>query len=245
MANVVGIAAEQLQQIVQRVERLEEEKKGIADDIKEVYAEAKSNGFDVKIIRNVIRLRKLDRAALREMDELMQLYREAVEMPAETSGHDIGQDNEAAILLGALAGMVPNSGQILVNTSQGGIRITRERGGKIVAELVTPRPAGKSGEAARSGSASAADADPEPDADDQPAGASGEGAKPKASGSAKAKPGDLPDVDEAGAEELGRQYARDGRPVLDNPFPFRDPRQPRFDKGWRAESGSDGMGPKT
>ncbi|MBN9525755.1 MAG: DUF2312 domain-containing protein [Alphaproteobacteria bacterium] len=240
MANVVGIAAEQLQQIVSRVERLEEEKKGIADDIKEVYAEAKSNGFDVKIIRNVIKLRKLDRAALREMDEMMQLYREAVEMPVETSGHEVAQDNEAAILLGALAGMVPKSGQILINTSHGGIRITRDRGGKIVAELVTPRSAGKPSDAARGG-ASGAD-NKEADADC----GGGDGAKPsKASEPAKQKSLDLPDVDEAGAEELGRQYARDGRPVLDNPFPFRDPRQPRFDKGWRAESGSDGMGPKT
>lgn len=80
MANVVGIAAEQLQQIVMRIERLEEEKKGIADDIKEVYAEAKSNGFDVKILRQVIRLRKMDKAALQEQDALLELYRDALDM---------------------------------------------------------------------------------------------------------------------------------------------------------------------
>ncbi len=86
MANVVGIAAEQLQQIVMRIERLEEEKKGIADDIKEVYAEAKSNGFDVKILRQVIRLRKMDKAALQEQDALLELYRDALDMtPDDTA----------------------------------------------------------------------------------------------------------------------------------------------------------------
>ncbi len=84
MANVVGIAAEQLQQIVMRIERLEEEKKGIADDIKEVYAEAKSNGFDVKILRQVIRLRKMDKAALQEQDALLELYRDALDMTPDT-----------------------------------------------------------------------------------------------------------------------------------------------------------------
>lgn len=85
MANVVGIAAEQLQQIVMRIERLEEEKKGIADDIKEVYAEAKSNGFDVKILRQVIRLRKMDKAALQEQDALLELYRDALDMTPDAS----------------------------------------------------------------------------------------------------------------------------------------------------------------
>ncbi len=85
MANVVGIAAEQLQTIVMRIERLEEEKKGIADDIKEVYAEAKSNGFDVKILRQVIRLRKMDKAALQEQDALLELYRDALDMTPDDS----------------------------------------------------------------------------------------------------------------------------------------------------------------
>lgn len=92
MANVVGIAAEQLQQIVMRIERLEEEKKGIADDIKEVYAEAKSNGFDVKILRQVIRLRKMDKAALQEQDALLELYRDALDMtPDNTSSAEAAE----------------------------------------------------------------------------------------------------------------------------------------------------------
>jgi hypothetical protein len=64
--------------------------------------------------------------------------------------------------------------------------------------------------------------------------ASTPGAKPKA---------DIPAVDDAGAVELGKQYARDNRPVIDNPFPFGDSRRARFDEGWRKENGGDGMGP--
>ena len=80
------VAAGQLRAFIERVERLEEEKKTIADDIKEVYAEAKSNGFDVKILRQVIRLRKMDKAALQEQDALLELYRDALDMtPDDTA----------------------------------------------------------------------------------------------------------------------------------------------------------------
>ncbi len=68
----------QLKSIVERVERLEEEKKTIADDIKEVYAEAKGNGYDVKILRQVVRLRKIDINERRESEAILDLYMQAV-----------------------------------------------------------------------------------------------------------------------------------------------------------------------
>lgn len=68
----------QLKSIVERVERLEEEKKTIADDIKEVYAEAKGNGYDVKILRQVVRLRKIDIDERRESEAILDLYMQAV-----------------------------------------------------------------------------------------------------------------------------------------------------------------------
>lgn len=80
MADVGGVAAERLQQIVMRIERLEEEKQALAGDIKEVYAEAKSAGFDTKILRQVIRMRKLDKAELQEQEALLDLYRQALGM---------------------------------------------------------------------------------------------------------------------------------------------------------------------
>ena len=68
----------QLRSLVERIERLEEEKKTIAGDIKEVYAEAKANGFDTKILRKVIRLRKQDTAKRQEEEALIDLYISAI-----------------------------------------------------------------------------------------------------------------------------------------------------------------------
>ena len=74
------VAAGQLRSIIERIERLEEEKKTISDDIKDVYAEAKGTGFDARILRQIIRLRKLDGADRREQEELLDLYKLALEM---------------------------------------------------------------------------------------------------------------------------------------------------------------------
>ncbi len=68
----------QLKSIVERIERLEEEKKTIADDIKEVYAEAKGSGYNPKIIRQVVRLRKIDIDERRENEAILDLYMQAV-----------------------------------------------------------------------------------------------------------------------------------------------------------------------
>ncbi|ABC21843.1 DUF2312 domain-containing protein [Rhodospirillum rubrum] len=76
--DIGGVAADQLRSIVERIERLEEEKANIANDIKEVYSEAKGNGFDAKIIRKVVALRKKDKHDLAEEEELLALYRAAV-----------------------------------------------------------------------------------------------------------------------------------------------------------------------
>ena len=75
------VQGDQLKSIVQRIERLEEEKKTIADDIKEVYAEAKSNGFDTKILRKVISLRKKDVDERQEEEALLDVYLAALGMP--------------------------------------------------------------------------------------------------------------------------------------------------------------------
>lgn len=80
MAEVGGIAGEKLRSIVERIERLEEEKTTLAEDIREVYAEAKSSGFDGRILRQVIRLRKMDNADRREQEELLDLYMGALDM---------------------------------------------------------------------------------------------------------------------------------------------------------------------
>ncbi len=80
MANVKtgGIAEGRLKSLVERIERLEDEKKALGDDIREIYSEAKGSGFDAKILRQVIRLRKLDKPSRDEQDELLDLYRRAL-----------------------------------------------------------------------------------------------------------------------------------------------------------------------
>jgi uncharacterized protein (UPF0335 family) len=72
------VAADQLRLFIERIERLEEEKKGIADDIRDVYSEAKSNGYDTKTMRAVVRLRKLEAHTRQEMDALLETYRSAL-----------------------------------------------------------------------------------------------------------------------------------------------------------------------
>jgi uncharacterized protein (UPF0335 family) len=79
-----GFAADQLRSVIERIERLEEEKAALANDIKEVFAEAKGNGFDTKAIRKVIRIRKMDASEREEQDAILELYMSALGMLADT-----------------------------------------------------------------------------------------------------------------------------------------------------------------
>ncbi len=82
MAKTGGIAADQLRSYIERVERLEEEKAALSSDIRDVFAEAKSNGFDVKILRQIIKLRKLDASERDEQEHLLETYMRALGMAA-------------------------------------------------------------------------------------------------------------------------------------------------------------------
>lgn len=73
-----GISAQRLKSFIQRVERLEEERKTLSADVREVYSEAKSGGFDPKIMRKIIQLRKMDKAERQEQEALMQVYMDAI-----------------------------------------------------------------------------------------------------------------------------------------------------------------------
>ena len=79
-AEVGGIAKDRLRSLIERIERLEEEKRGISNDIRDVFAEAKSAGFDVKIMRVVLKLRKMNAADRDEQENLTELYRKALDM---------------------------------------------------------------------------------------------------------------------------------------------------------------------
>lgn len=80
MNDVAGVAGDRLRSFIERIERLEEEKAALSEDIKEVYSEAKGTGFDVKIMRQIIRLRKMEEADRSEMEEVLDVYKRALGM---------------------------------------------------------------------------------------------------------------------------------------------------------------------
>jgi uncharacterized protein (UPF0335 family) len=80
MSDVGGVSGERLRSFIERIERLEDEKKALSEDIREVYSEAKGTGFDVKVLRQVIRLRKMDASDRSEMEEVLDVYKRALGM---------------------------------------------------------------------------------------------------------------------------------------------------------------------
>ena len=84
MPDVGGIAGAQLKSFIERIERLEEEKRALGEDIKEVYAEAKGSGFEPKIMRQIIRIRKMDKEEHDEQETLLDLYNQALNMVPES-----------------------------------------------------------------------------------------------------------------------------------------------------------------
>ncbi len=80
MTEVGGIAADRLRSLIERIERLEEEKKALSGDIRDVFAEAKSAGFDIKIMRAILKLRKMNAADRDEQEFLLDTYRKALDL---------------------------------------------------------------------------------------------------------------------------------------------------------------------
>ena len=80
MTDVGGVAADRLRAFVERIERLNEEKDALSADIREVFSEAKGTGFDVKILRQVIRLRKMEAHERIEQEEILDVYKRALDM---------------------------------------------------------------------------------------------------------------------------------------------------------------------
>lgn len=80
MSEVGGIASDRLKSLIERIERLEEEKTALSSDIRDIFAEAKSAGFDVKIMRQIIKLRKMNPADRDEQEFLLETYRKALDV---------------------------------------------------------------------------------------------------------------------------------------------------------------------
>jgi uncharacterized protein (UPF0335 family) len=84
MPDVGGIAGPQLKSLIERIERLEDEKRALGEDIKEVYAEARGNGFEPKIMRQIIKIRKMDKDEHDEQETMLDLYKRALNMVPES-----------------------------------------------------------------------------------------------------------------------------------------------------------------
>lgn len=80
MPNVGGVSGDQLRSFIERIEHLEDEKKEVQEQIKDLYSEAKSGGFDVKIMRQIVRLRKMQEHDRAEQEEMLDLYKSAIGM---------------------------------------------------------------------------------------------------------------------------------------------------------------------
>lgn len=92
MSDAHGIARDQLRSVIERIERLEEEKKTISEDIKDVYAEAKGTGFDTKALRKIIALRKLDEQERMEEEAVLDTYMIALGMIGSSEDGPEGED---------------------------------------------------------------------------------------------------------------------------------------------------------
>jgi len=99
MTNFGGVSGDQLKQYIERIESLEAEKQDISDNIRDSFAEAKGNGFDVKIMRQIIKLRKMEAAERDEQDAVLDLYKHALGMlpdfePRNSVEESVADDNE-------------------------------------------------------------------------------------------------------------------------------------------------------
>jgi uncharacterized protein (UPF0335 family) len=218
MADVVGKntpSAEVLRSIIERVENIDEQKKGLTADRAAVMAEAKSHGFDTKAINRQIKRRKAKPHDLQEADTLDDLYAHALGMdnepPLFRQINAMSKDTAAGEkLLEAFKLLVPPSGEIIVTIAGKRTRLWRDKEGEPRSEDYTPL---------------------EP------------GASPQNRTAAPRPQREAPPCTADEAEALGEQAAKNNVPVIENPFPYGDERRPRWDTGWRRGSGNDGMGP--
>lgn len=209
------VAGEELQGFIDRVENINSQIAGLNDDKAAVMSEAKARGFSKKRIGEVIKIRKQKPQDRQEAEAELDMYL-----------HAIGMASEPPLLR-----YIAHAG---VDTA------VREQVIEVMKDFVPPHGLGDitvnmGGRPFRlyrnrQNEVEIAEVLDKP----LPGLKTPRQAKPKA---------DVPSCTDDQAEEMGRQFARDNRPIIDNPFPYGDSRRPRFDKGWRRESGNDGMGP--
>lgn len=218
---VVGrnsISGKELQAFVERIERVREAKKQLAEDEKLIFAELTAKGFSAPRVRDVLKRRAAKPADLEEAEAQLDMYLHALGMATDTPlFRAVGQMNVDLAardqVIEAFKLLVPTKGEIIVKIGKQPVRLFRDEDGEARAEDVVEAPVLTS----------------------RPAPASPLPERPRR---------DVPDVDAAGAKQLGRTAYHDNQPITCNPFAWDDKRRGEFDAGWREASGTDGMGPE-
>lgn len=212
--NTIG--GKRLLEIIEQSEAYDAQKKEISEANSALMAAAKAEGFDPKIINHLKKRRKMKPHDRQEIDDLFATY-----------SHAIGMDEEPP-LFRAISAMARDS-------------VGRESLLESFKELAPPEGdiiLRMGGEPVRIYRDKDGTPHVEPYVEKATRAAPTDRAAPQRPGRV------VPDVTEQGAYEYGRQMFRDNRPVIENPFPFGDPRRAKCDEGWRRESGGDGMGPE-
>ena len=218
MALQHNSSAEHLRSFVERLERLSEDMKATKDDAKLVMTEATGSGFDAGGIKAVLKIRAMKPHDYQEAEAIKETYLHALGMSVEpplfrAAGLAEFDPTVRENVLSAMRAFVPAFGKGDIIVTWGGKKL----------RLLRDKDGGIV----------------EQDVVDAPA--------PSRGTTTEAKPrppkADVPDVDADGAKALGREYAKDNKAVVANPFPYGDPRRAKFDEGWREGAGSDGMGP--
>lgn len=207
----------ELQEFVDKVENINAQIAALQDDKTAVMADAKARGFSKRRLSEVIKIRKMKPQDRQEAEAELDIYLHALGLESEPPllRYMARAGTDTAVRETVLAAMKG----FVPPHGKGDITVTME--GKPV--RLTRNKAGEVEML---------------EVIDKPLPMPGAGRtqkKPKV---------DVPECSADQAEDLGKQYARDNRPIIDNPFPYGDARRPRFDKGWRTETGNDGMGPE-
>lgn len=211
-----SVSGEDLRGFIERLERIDQEKKELSADRAVIMAEIKAAGFDTKIIPYVLKARAASPSELQEDRALKDLYLSALgltpEPPLFRAMGLIEVDTAMReSVIEAWKRMVEPGGSVTITPKDGRpFTIARDVTGTVtVSDVIERKPA-------------------PPDA-------------PRSKPARQTAP--VPEVDAIGAEMLGYDAAKADQPVISNPFPFGDARRARWDEGWRRGAGSDGLGP--
>lgn len=218
-ARTVGrntVSGRELMDFIERIERIRDAKKQLAEDEKLVFAELNAKGFNSPTVRTVLKRRAAKPADIEEAQELLDMYLHAVGMAREAPLFravglmevDLSARDQ---VIEAFKQLVPHEGEIIVKIGKQPVRLYRDADGEAQAEDVIDKP---------------------------------KAASKKSSPLPERAKRDVPDVDAKGARDLGATAFKENQPITSNPFPWDDKRRGEFDAGWREASGSDGMGPE-